>query len=92
MSPDARTYRKCPECGCEDYTRKITKTAWTHKTKGLPPYRGNQKTTMVWFSCEGCPFTSTWDKYKEQREKDKKEMDERVEAQMKEILGDKHVS
>jgi predicted nucleic-acid-binding Zn-ribbon protein len=86
VSPDARTYRKCPKCGCEDYTRRITKTSYTHKTKGFAPYRSNPKTTMVWFSCEGCPFSETWDKYKELREKEKKELDERVKAQMKEIL------
>lgn len=91
MSPDARTYRKCPECGCEDYTRKITKTSWTHKTKGYPPYRGNLQTTMVWFSCEWCSFSETWDKYKELRDKEKKEMEERIEAKMNEIRGSKEL-
>jgi hypothetical protein len=89
LSPDARTYRKCPECDCGDYTRKITKTSFTHKTEGYPPSRGKPETTEVLYICEWCGFRETWDKYKELKEKEKTELDERMNEIRNEIRGTK---
>lgn len=84
IMPDARTYRKCPECKGEDYFRKVTKVYFVSKTKGRKAYSTRPRTHTVHFQCEdsNCGYVETWDYVEEFRKKHSKEIDEKIKEML----------